>query len=666
MSGPRWPGLVPVLAALAACGDNVHSTKDARSLDARVDAAVADALAADAPVADARADARSDAGAVADGPSLDARTADASIDAMIDAMPDAATIAGGPPLGACRSGWCWVYPLPQGNALHGIWGASASDVWVLGDHSTLVHYDGAGWTEYASNSPGWGRGGGQLWGTASNDVWAAATTAGVLHWNGSAWSVSGSAGAANVIGGTGADDVWTFDAKSSRILQWDGASWTSHRLPAAGWRPIAFGGAPGSLLVVSAAGGIAKWVGNAWGITDTGSHPANAACVIDASHIVVAQDGGAVSFWDGNGWTTRTAPVPASWKTITATSFSDVWVTGNLSDATSYRYHWNGAAWSAADDPGDTGWPQALWVDASGEPWAAMSDAEVRVWDGNTWTRKTVGDNYVQAVGGTAEDDIWIVSWVYDGTPRNRVTHWNGSAWSEAAFPYDTTYTLGRIWGSAGDDYWIAAGHANGNVVDRMMIHWNGNAWTAMGPYGTEDAVVGPTGFTAVWGAAQNDVYAVARTALYHYDGNAWTVVTAVPGGSDVFGTSSADVYVIYGQQLWHWNGSAWSAKTMPSSGDTLGWINAPNDVWIAGGSAGLHYDGAFFVQYVVYMPTSPVGSATHMFTYGFANGVEQMIEWVGGLGGTTSTSQAFFLPEGGWHAPDGHVYAAGSGLLVH
>ncbi len=44
--------------------------------------------------------------------------------------------------GICRNGFCWEYPLPQGNDLKAVWGKSASDVWMVGSVGTVLHWNG--------------------------------------------------------------------------------------------------------------------------------------------------------------------------------------------------------------------------------------------------------------------------------------------------------------------------------------------------------------------------------------------------------------------------------------------------------------------------------------------------------------------------------------------
>ncbi len=584
-------------------------------------------------------DALQPADAAADGAS--------NVDAAPDAAPDAGLPPGAPPIGSCRLEWCWVYPLPQGNALRAIWGASSTDVWIAGDRETLLRYHNASWTNYEMDVR-------MLWGTAANDVWAIGNSA-VWRWNGTSWATSLTTGG-GLIGGTGPNDVLALTSAGTK--HWNGTAWSDRLTPTGA---IALGGSPGSLMAVTSSGGIMKWLGAAWGVADGGSRPTNQAVVIDATHIVIAQDG-AVQFWDGQ-WVTNSPPVSANWYAIAARAFDDVFVVG-IRDGVIHRYRWNGATWLPALDPGDTGRPEALWYDPAGSVWAAMENAEVRTWNGTAWSRKTVGDNAAWTAFGSAENDIWIASVPFPF--RNRLMHWNGTSWSEVAVPFgDISYRFGKMWGSAADNYWIAGGkRISGGDWERYLFHWNGTAWSIHGPFGVTSGAYG-LGFASVWGSAKNDVYAVAPNALYHFDGTSWTQVAAVPGGVDVFGSAANSVYVISlaGTELWHWNGSAWSSKTMPARFDQ-GWANSATDIWLGGNvPTAMHYDGTFFVN----LPAEgmPLGSATEMYIIS-PSGIRK---WPSGFSGTSSlVGDGFFSPNHAWRAPSGRLYAVspGKGLLVH
>lgn len=72
--------------------------------------------------------------------------------------------------------------------LHGIWGSSPNDVWVIGDAYTYVnkiwHYDGANWKNYILNEyiePT------RVWGVSNNEIWMVTATSDIWKYNGTKW-----------------------------------------------------------------------------------------------------------------------------------------------------------------------------------------------------------------------------------------------------------------------------------------------------------------------------------------------------------------------------------------------------------------------------------------------------------------------------------------------
>lgn len=77
-------------------------------------------------------------------------------------------------------------PLPAGTPqLLGVWGASASDVFAVGDMGTIIHYDGQSWTKMASNTSATIR---DVWGTSGSNVYAVDQAWQIHHYDGSTWS----------------------------------------------------------------------------------------------------------------------------------------------------------------------------------------------------------------------------------------------------------------------------------------------------------------------------------------------------------------------------------------------------------------------------------------------------------------------------------------------
>jgi hypothetical protein len=112
---------------------------------------------------------------------------------------------------ACASGPTWsLAPLPKGlsQGLGGIWGATASDVWAVGGRGTVLHFDGAAWTDQTPDATSQ-----DLYavhGSSAADVWAVGLHGAVLHYEGTRWSSIPSSVTADLVGVFAAspDQIW--------------------------------------------------------------------------------------------------------------------------------------------------------------------------------------------------------------------------------------------------------------------------------------------------------------------------------------------------------------------------------------------------------------------------------------------------------------------------
>jgi PKD repeat protein len=66
-------------------------------------------------------------------------------------------------------------------SLRDVWGSSGSDVFAVGGSGTILHYDGSGWSAMDSGM-GWGLGG--VWGSSGSDVFAVGSAGTILHYGG--------------------------------------------------------------------------------------------------------------------------------------------------------------------------------------------------------------------------------------------------------------------------------------------------------------------------------------------------------------------------------------------------------------------------------------------------------------------------------------------------
>ena len=174
----------------------------------------------------------------------------------------------------CQEKWCWHHPLPQGNALSGLWGSSTSDLWAVGDAGTALHYDGQTWSlvpaptnknlngvfapaagqavvvgdggtilrwngnTLASESSGTTSNLNSVWGTASNNVYAVGDTGTIIRNIGGGWLPMNSNTTNNLyrIHGSGMDNVWAV-GQSGTVRSLAGSMWNTVTGP--GTAPLA-------------------------------------------------------------------------------------------------------------------------------------------------------------------------------------------------------------------------------------------------------------------------------------------------------------------------------------------------------------------------------------------------------------------------------------------
>src|SRR5919106_1772367 len=106
--------------------------------------------------------------------------------------------------------------VPSGttNALYGIWGSSASDIWAVGASGTILHWNGSAWSSVTSGTKA---GLNAVWGSGPSDVWTVGSGGIILHWNGSAWSSepSGTTDGLRGVWGSSATEVWAVGGGSA-------------------------------------------------------------------------------------------------------------------------------------------------------------------------------------------------------------------------------------------------------------------------------------------------------------------------------------------------------------------------------------------------------------------------------------------------------------------
>jgi probable HAF family extracellular repeat protein len=201
----------------------------------------------------------------------------------------------------------------------------------------------------------------------------------------------------------------------------------------------------------------------------------------------------------------------------------------------------------------------------------------------------------VQAI---SPGEVWGIS-------LRSVQRWDGKGWRTVSDPFSRALpngwagnNLGLVRGSSGTNIWITNGSTS-------IYRWDGAAWTNVPTPASLPA--GPN-VTDLLVLAPGDAWLVGTNkALYHWDGQLWTqppFPAGLPTGTgfglgQMSATGPDDVWISGSPALLHWDGTALSAVSVPSGRRLWAiWANGPNDLWVSTTNLGqtdanvLRYDG--------------------------------------------------------------------------
>lgn len=293
----------------------------------------------------------------------------------------------------CKQGQCvppsqvswkaWS-PVVTTQDLQGIWGSAPNDVWVVGEASTALHFNGVAWSTKdigtSANLHG-------VWGFSSNDVWAVGQTATspfegvVLHYDGNQWSTV--MGLPKVIGlqrirGISSNDLWAVGHKivSSQpvavIVHYDGKNWTEAN--------------PGS-----------TYVSSIWPLS---THEVWA---------VAPSLDKAVLYYDGVQWAqVSTGDSNNFWYDVFGFSSSNIWAVG-MGAYGKPLFHFDGKAWQQKSVPVTVSL-YALWGDAPQNVWAVGVKGTILSFNGSGWDLHQSGvTNELRGIWGSSPYDVWAV-----------------------------------------------------------------------------------------------------------------------------------------------------------------------------------------------------------------------------------------------------------------
>ncbi|MEZ4655767.1 MAG: hypothetical protein R3E12_19820 [Candidatus Eisenbacteria bacterium] len=187
-------------------------------------------------------------------------------------------------------------------------------------------------------------------------------------------------------------------------------------------------------------------------------------------------------------------------------------------------------------------------------------------------------DQILVDIWGSQEAGVFAV-----GT-HGACVHYDGTSWS--AIETGSDATLLTVWGF-GTDHVLAAGEP------RVLLRYDGTSWSEDRVEALRDWVV------ALGGTAPDDVHAVGiRGLAAHFDGSTWTRLS--PGTNenlrDVWAFTGTEVYACGSAgTLLRYDADAWFGLDPPGGYEfALNgiWGRSPRDLYVAGESAVLHFDG--------------------------------------------------------------------------
>lgn len=395
------------------------------------------------------------------------------------------------------------YELPYAAA--DIWGTSPTDVFVVGQHGMVVHFDGVKATAFANVTANNLLG---VWGTSGSDVYAVGDQGKVAHYDGVSW--------------TGLTRPTTLPLYVVRViggqLMVGGALGACFRYNAGAWEDLSIATANKITgLVDDGAGGIyatttsgilhlenGKW---RYAFGSSGVNMRGIWCDPDGG-ITVVGDIGVIEQRDAKGWHPAYAGASGDlWQAVSGTSESDIYAVGRDGKLA----HYDGTAWSL--HPSGTGTHlSAVWA-APGRTVIA-SKGSIREWsnDASVAMNGTIPSKDIVDMWGAGPDDIYAVG------ESGLLLHYDGSQWSKVEAAVSTWLT--GVWGRSPNDVFVVGWSTPFDAPTRYyaatILHFDGNVWTRMPDEGV-------TAVDRVWGYDESNVIGVVSSEAALFDGHAWT-----------------------------------------------------------------------------------------------------------------------------------------------
>ncbi len=505
--------------------------------------------------------------------------------------------------------WCWLSPIPQGNTMRAAWSVTDMDVWVVGDHGTVLRWNGAAWAGYDSGvtsdlngvyggdpSAVWavgdegilltwdGNGWSSvpsatnltleaIWGSDPNNIWAVGAQGTIVHYDGMVWMAAQSPTQEPLRGiyGTAADDVWAVGDRGT-TLHFDGVNWTVVTNMDDADLNAVWARTPTDVWAVGDQDAYVRWNGTEWlSFPGASSQALRGVWGAGPDEVFAVGDRGRLRRWDGSRWSTVGSGTANNLNGIVGTNRGPMAVGEGGVVIRKPQNDW------VLETSRRLRPLQGVWGSEADLMWAVGLQGTILQWTGLAWTPvEDLPRADLFAVSGTGPTDAWAVG------EAGVIMRWDGAGWSTSISP--TSETLLAVHAIAPDDAW-AVGEAG------AMVHWDGSQWSVE-PRQTELNLYG------VWGTA-GDLWVVGDVGtLLRFTGGTWTAITDATMNwlLGVRGTGPDDVWAFgVSGTILHWDGAAWT-ESMTSTVESIFAMYAPSptSVWAVGDRGTvLRYTGA-------------------------------------------------------------------------
>lgn len=264
-----------------------------------------------------------------------------------------------------------------------------------------------------------------------------------------------------------------------------------------------------------------------------------------------------IAKWDGASWSALGSGVNASVRNLAAQGTDLIVVgsftaAGGVIGASRIA-RWNGSAWSVIGSTGANSTVDGLLVDGtdiyvSGDfgTIGGISAVHAAKWDGTSWSALGSGLSGSGTTIAKLGSDIYFGGsfTTAGGVASPCVAKWDGTAWSAAGLPLTGLNGFVLCLAAAGGDLYAGGRYttaANGSPAGNRISRWNGSAWSAVGDDSVDDYVNHLI-------TSGSSVIAVGRFTAPHshiarFDGSAWQSMLAGLGqGLDADGYSIVEL----------------------------------------------------------------------------------------------------------------------------